>query len=380
MKKWKIILLIIFIFVLLFPLQAKAEEMTETDVQREIMEEFDFSEIDKMMKEIFPNEKISFKDTLTKLITGDLKFSFNLVKELVVDQFTYELRNSKAVMIQIMLLVIVAAVFSNFSSVFNSTQVSEISFSMLYMLLITICLNNFRVLVDATAANLENLLEFMEILAPIYFMGVAFATGSSTSIGFYQVVLIIIFVVELLILNLLIPLTQIYLVMRVLNELSPEIHLSKFAELLETIISWTLKTLLASIIGLNVIQGLLSPAIDSLKRSIVAKGTEAIPIIGDAIGGATEVVFGTAVLIRNGIGILGLIVCLVICLAPLIQMAMTTLIYQLVAAMIQPISDKRLVDCVSSVADGSKLLLRIVFTTGVLFLLTIAVVATTTGG
>ena len=61
-------------------------------------------------------------------------------------------------------------------------------------------------------------------------------------------------------------------------------------------------------------------------------------------------------------------------------MAVTALFYQVIAALIQPISDKRMVDCVSSIADGSKMLLRIVFTTAMLFLLTIAVVAATTGG
>ena len=60
--------------------------------------------------------------------------------------------------------------------------------------------------------------------------------------------------------------------------------------------------------------------------------------------------------------------------------AVTALLYQVIAALIQPISDKRMVDCVSSIADGSKMLLRIVFTTAILFLLTIAVVAATTGG
>lgn len=390
MKSWKALILIVF---LLFPMTVQAtqteetsqineetEEISQEEVQDSLMDKFDFSEIDGMLAEIFPDEKLNFRDVLTGLITGDLEFSFELIKQLIVDQFTYEMRNSRSGMIHILLLVIIAAIFTNFSSVFKTTQVAEISFSMLYMFLITICLNNFRILVDAAALNLERLLEFMRLLGPVYFFAVAVASGSSTSVTFYQLVLLLIFFVEILILNFLIPLTQIYLVIRILSEFSPEIHLTKFAELIETIVSWTLKTLLAGVVGLNVIQGLLSPAIDSVKRSLVTKGSEAIPIIGDAIGGAAEVVLGTAVLIRNGIGVVGMIVCLVICLAPLIQMAVTALLYQLVAALIQPVSDKRMVDCVSSIADGSKMLLRIVFTTGVLFLLTIAVVATTTGG
>lgn len=382
MKRWKALILTIFLMFPVIANTAMAQETTQNtqDVQDSLLNKFDFSEIDDMLAEIFPNEKLNVREVLGGLITGDLELSFDLVKQVIVDQFNYELRNSRSGMIHILLLVIVAAIFTNFSSVFKSTQVAEISFSMLYMFLITICLSNFRILVDAASMNLERLLEFMKLLGPVYFFAVAIASGSSTSVMFYQLVLLLIFFVEMLILNFLIPITQIYLMMRILSELSPQIHLTKFAELIETVVSWTLKTLLAGVIGLNVIQGLLSPAIDSVKRSLITKGTGAIPIIGDAISGTAEVVFGTAVLIRNGIGVVGMIVCLVICLAPLIQMAVTALLYQVIAALIQPISDKRMVDCVSSIADGSKMLLRIVFTTAILFLLTIAVVAATTGG
>ena len=381
MKKFTLMILILF---LIFPITVRASEAEETvsqeEVQDSLLQKFDFSEIDDMLAEIFPNKKLNVREVLGGLITGDLKLSFELIKQVIVDQFTFEMRNSRSGMIHILLLVIVAAIFTNFSSVFKSTQVAEISFSMLYMFLITIVLNNFRILVDAASVNLERLLEFMKLLGPVYFFAVALASGSSTSVMFYQLVLLLIFFVEMLILNFLIPITQIYLMIRILSELSPQIHLTKFAELIETVVSWTLKTLLAGVVGLNVIQGLLSPAIDAVKRSIITKGTGAVPIIGDAISGTAEVIFGTAVLIRNGIGVVGMIVCLVICLTPLIQMAVTSLLYQVIAALIQPISDKRMVDCVSSIADGSKMLLRIVFTTAMLFLLTIAVVAATTGG
>ena len=381
----KIVKMLIFVMCLFFSMQVKAAnvevaDVKATDVEEELSSRYDFTEIDKMLEEIFPEEKLNFKDTIAGLISGDLEFSIDLFKQLIGDQLSYEIDSSKTGIIHILLLVIIAAIFSNFSGVFKSTQVAEISFSMLYMLLITICLNNFRILIEAATANVDRIMEFMKLLGPLYFMAVAIATGSATSLTFYQLVLLLIFLIELLIRNFLIPMTQIYMVIRILDEFSPEIQLSKFAELMETIISWSLKTLSAGIIGLNIIQGLLTPAIDSVKRSLVLKGGEALPIVGDAIGGAAEVVLGTAVLIKNGIGVAGMIICLVMCLVPIIQIAITSLMYQLIAALIQPVSDKRMVNCVSSVADGSKILLKIVFTTGVLFLITIAVVATTTGG
>ncbi len=376
----------IFLCCLFIPMTVTAtgteetEEVTQEEVQDEWLEQYDFSDIDKLLEDIFPKEKLTLRKMITELVSGETELSFELVKQLVSDRFFYEIESNRSGLIHMLLLVIVAAIFANFSGVFQGTQVSEISFYVLYMLLISICLNNFRILVEATAANLQQLTDFMKLLGPVYFLAVAFATGSSTSIAFYQLVLLIIYLVELLIQSFLIPLVQIYLIVRILGGLSPEIHLTKFAELIETIVSWSLKTLLAGVIGFNVIQRLLAPAIDSVKRSILTKGSGAIPIIGDAISGTAEVVLGTAVLIKNGIGVAGMVVCLVVCMTPLIQMAVTTLMYKLVAALIQPISDKRMVECVSAIADGANMLLKIVFTTGVLFLITIAIVATTRGG
>lgn len=383
------IILCIFIVILgcfFSPRTVYATEIRDKDEQAElqkeaeetIWKEFEFSEIEDLLDDIFPEKKTDFQDLIKKMLSGQTEPSLQVIGEMISDQFFYEWKSSKAGMVHILLIVIVAAVFTNFSNVFQNQQISEISFYVLYLLLITIGLNSFRILIVSASENLERLIGFMKVLGPVYFLAVAFAAGSSTSILFYNLVLLLIYLVELVILNFLIPFVQVYIVIKVMNNLSEEDYLSKFAELCETVIAWTLKTLLAGVTGVNIIQGLLSPAIDSLKRSVVGRSAEAIPVVGDAIGGVTEVMLGTAVLIKNGIGVAGALVCIGICLVPIIQMAVVTLLYKLIAAMIQPVSDKRIVGCISSIADGSQMLLRIIFTTGVLFLLTIAVVTATT--
>lgn len=383
------IILCIFIVILgcfFSPRTVYATEIRDKDEQAElqkeaeetIWKEFEFSEIEDLLDDIFPEKKTDFQDLIKKMLSRQTEPSLQVIGEMISDQFFYEWKSSKAGMVHILLIVIVAAVFTNFSNVFQNQQISEISFYVLYLLLITIGLNSFRILIVSASENLERLIGFMKVLGPVYFLAVAFAVGSSTSILFYNLVLLLIYLVELVILNFLIPFVQVYIVVKVMNNLSEEDYLSKFAELCETVIAWTLKTLLAGVTGVNIIQGLLSPAIDSLKRSVVGRSAEAIPVVGDAIGGVTEVMLGTAVLIKNGIGVAGALVCIGICLVPIIQMAVVTLLYKLIAAMIQPVSDKRIVGCISSIADGSQMLLRIIFTTGVLFLLTIAVVTATT--
>lgn len=373
MKK---IILFMCILCFCFPLHAQAAE-TRQETEESLFAEFEFSEMESFLKKIFPNEKMGFQEMIKGLISGEIEFSTKFLGDLISKQFFYEFKNTKSALIHVIAIVIIAAVFRNFSGVFQNSQISETCFYVLYMLLITICLNSFRILIASASSGITTLLEFLKLLGPIYFMAVAFATGSVTSIAFYNMILLLICIVELLIQSFLIPLVQIYIVIRILNDLSTEEYLSKFGDLLHTIIVWTLKTLLGAVIGINLIQGLLAPAIDSVKRSVVVRSGEAIPIIGDVLGGASEVVLGTAVLIKNGIGVAGAVICIAICMAPVVQMAVVTLMYKLTAALIQPISEKRIVGCISSMADGAEILLRIIFTSGVLFLITIAMVANT---
>lgn len=350
----------------------------EREIQEEILSRFDFDEIDASLKELFPEERLEFRSVLEDVLSGDLTLTAELFNQLIADQFTYAVRTGKDQLVHMLMIALIAAVFSNFSKVFQSRQLSEISFYALYLLMIALALNTFSAVTKWVESGIETLTSFMGVFCPLYFAAVAVAKGSVTAVAFYQLVLFLIYLVELLISSILLPAIHIYMLVRVLNDLSLEGYLTKFAELIELCVSWSLKTLLACVVGINVIQGMISPAIDSVKRSILTRGAEAIPGVGDALGGMAEVAVGTAVLVKNGIGMTGALICVSLCLVPLIQVACVALLYKLAAAVIQPVSDPRITGCVETVGEGVRLLMRVVFTTGVLFLLTVAVVSAVT--
>ena len=211
--------LCIFIVILgcfFFPRTVHATEIRNKDEQAELQkeaeetlwEEFEFSEIEDLLDDIFPEKKTDFQDLIKGMLNGETEPSLQVIGEMISDQFFYEWKSSKAGMVHILLIVIVAAVFTNFSNVFQNKQISEISFYVLYLLLITIGLNSFRILIVSASENLERLIGFMKVLGPVYFLAVAFAAGSSTSILFYNLVLLLIYLVELVILNFLIPYTE----------------------------------------------------------------------------------------------------------------------------------------------------------------------------
>lgn len=372
--------------------QEKAESMgivyaSETeDVQisdktqnMELLESMDFTDIDRMMEDLFPQERMEFADAVRQIMMGNTDVGRDAIKEMLWERIFGAWEVNRKSILYLILLAIASAVFIGFSDIFQTRQVSQISFYMIYLLVMGICLASFQAASEWMANGVHTLTGFMKVLYPVYFAAVTVAKGSISSLAFYHLAIILIVVIEELLLHLIVPGIHMYVIIRVMNSLQSEDYLSKFAELLDTAIGWGLKTLMGGMIGLNVIQGMLGPAIDTVKRSAVTRGMEMVPGVGDLLRGTAEVALGTAVLIKNSIGIVGMFLCLVLCLAPLLQLAVITLGYKLAAALVQPVSDKRIIECISGVGEGCKMLMNCIFVTGILFLVTVAIVSYTTG-
>jgi stage III sporulation protein AE len=163
------------------------------------------------------------------------------------------------------------------------------------------------------------------------------------------------------------------------NNLSKEDMLSRLADLFSTAISWLLKSMLAAVVGFHAIQGLIVPVVDQVKRSALLKASEALPGIGDALGGVTETILGAGVLLKNAIGVAGLIAIIIMSAVPFLKLLMITVVYKIGCAALQPISDKRFIECINASAKSAAMLLQTVFVGAVLFLLSITIVAVTSG-
>ena len=353
-------------------------QISDKTQNTELLETMDFTDVDRMMEELFPQETMGFADAVRQIMLGNTDAGRETMKEMLWERIFGAWEVNRKSILYLILLAIAAAVFIGFSDIFQTRQVSQISFYMIYLLVIGICLTSFQAASEWMANGVHTLTGFMKVLYPVYFAAVTVAKGSVSSLAFYHLAIILIVVIEELLLHLIVPGIHMYVIIRVMNSLQSEDYLSKFAELLETAIGWGLKTLMGGMIGLNVIQGMLGPAIDTVKRSAVTRGMEMVPGVGDLLGGTAEVALGTAVLIKNSIGIVGMFLCLVLCLAPLLQLVVITLGYKLAAALVQPVSDKRITECIGGVGEGCRMLMNCIFVTGILFLVTVAIVTYTT--
>lgn len=375
---WMIIVL--FLLIILFLLTSKEKVYASAVITGENLDsDFDYNEIQQVIDDVLSSDNnINFEDYVTSLVTGERKFSLKQIGQDIQDAIVKEIRSNTGILTSLISIAVIAAVFTNFSYAFQNTQVAETGFYVAYLLLFSVLTASFISAATLAANTISAVLSFMKALVPAYFLSVAFVSSAGTSMVYYQVTLFLITFVDVLLVKLIIPMINIYLIVSMANNLSKEDLLSKLADLLSIVIKWLLKTLLGLVVGFNTIQGLILPVSDNIKKSALLKLAGAIPGVGDVLGSVTEGVFGAGILLKNAIGVAGVIVILVICALPILKLAITTLIYRVSSAAVQPISDKRMLNCVTASADAAALLLQTVLVGAVLFLLTITIIAATT--
>lgn len=341
--------------------------------------DINYQEVQQVIDEILSgNEKINFEDYVSNLISGKTEFSLNQISKDIKNGILNELKGNIGTLTSLLSVAIIAAVFTNFSHAFQNSQVAETGFYVAYLLLFSVLTASFISAANLAAVTISKVLNFMTVLVPTYFITVAFTSSASTSMVYYQATLFLITFADALLIKVIIPAINIYLITSMANNLSKEDLLSKLSELMAVVIKWVLRTLLAVVLGFNAVQGLILPVADNLKKSVFMKAAGAIPGVGDILGGVTESILGAGILLKNSVGIVGVIIIIIVCAVPIFKLAATTLIYKVSCAAVQPISDKRMLNCINSSAEASALLLETVFVGAVLFLLTIAMVAAST--
>jgi stage III sporulation protein AE len=225
---------------------------------------------------------------------------------------------------------------------------------------------------------MEQSIEFMQTLIPVYCLVMVFASGSGMSLGFYQTAFVVIYIIQWIFIRFLIPLIHGYVLVEICDHYAAKRRLGGLSSLLKNIVEGSMKLSGMAVLALNVVQAIVLPARDALTGGYVARAVSLIPGIGNTVSGVTELLLGSGILLRNAVGAAALIVLFVIGGVPWIKLACMCLLYQVALAIAEPLADHRVVGCVRGVAEGSALYRKLLAYSMALFLLTVAL-ATSSG-
>lgn len=353
------------------------EDQTTADEQAALSLDMlgDFSDIEKAVSEAMTVESsISFKEILQALMKGSLDSAGQMLVQMIKEQITGGIYENQQLLFKIACFAVIGAIFTNFAMAFSKEQVAETGFYLTYTLLMTLMMTSFIMTAAIITNVLKSLTGFMKVLLPTFCAALTFTTGSLLSGAYYELMMAAIAIADWLMSTLIMKLIQIYVLTALVNHISKEDYLSKLSELLALLIRWSIRTVVGVILGINILQTMLLPAIDRAKGTAAYKLISALPGVGAAMNTALGAVIGSGVLIRNVLGMGSLIVILLICVVPVVRVCMVFLSYKVVQAVIQPVTDKRLLDGMESMTQGVGMLLQVLIGCVLMFILSLAVV------
>lgn len=341
MKK---IFIMTILFLIFIPSICTATETTSQDVLQSQQEELNISSFIKEAQKYTQNtfKDIDVNELFTSAITG--KIDNDTIIKSIVSLVGKEVLNCATVLGSILVIIIIHSILKSISEGLENKNVAQITYYVQYILIVTLIMANFSDILQMVKTSIQNLVGFMNSLVPLL-ITLMLTTGNFASAGILEpIILFIITFIGNFITTILLPFVLISTALAIISKVSSRIQVDKLSKFFNSTVVWTLGVVLTLFVGIISVEGSLSSTVDG----ITAKTTKAavsnfIPVVGKILGDAVDTVMGCSNILKNAVGIVGVVVVIAICVGPIIKLAILMGLYYLAGAVCQPIADEKIV-------------------------------------
>ncbi|MDB5083342.1 MAG: stage sporulation protein [Bacilli bacterium] len=300
--------------------------------------------------------------TLQGVLTGLLRYLFDEI-----------VKNSK-LLATIILLAVFAAILENMKSALEQTTVSKVAFAVSYLVLIVLAINSFTTATGYAKDAIQSMVDFMMATIPLLLALLA-STGSVSSVAMmHPLILFTINAVSELVGTLIFPLLFFSAVLEIVSVLSDKYQVTRLANFLRNCAIALLGVFLSVFLGVVSVKGAAGAVVDGVTlRTAKYVSSTFIPVVGKMFSDAADTVMGASLLVKNAVGLAGVLVLLLICAFPAIKIISLALIYHLSAAMLQPLGDTPVINSLSIMGKCLVLVFAALATVGMMFFLAITI-------
>ena len=236
-------------------------------------------------------------------------------------------------------------------------------------------MSNFTEIIKLVKETASNLVGFINVLIPLLLTLMIYTGNVATSTLIEPIILFVCNFTGNIIADVLIPIVLVIVVFLIISKVSEKIQIEKMAKFLKSGVIWFLGIFLTIFVGVVSLEGTLSSSVDGITaKTAKAAVSSVIPVVGKILGDVVDSVLGCGVVLKNAVGIIGVVVIIGICIIPIIKIATLSIIYSLASAVVQPIADEKIVKLLDEMSGVFKLLLAILCSLSVILIIGITMV------
>ncbi|MEH7237022.1 stage III sporulation protein AE [Bacillus sp. JJ1562] len=383
-KAFSFLILLLFFFSLPQIVQASPsqQEIIDNQIQNQVEEQLETLGIDEIKQ--FWDEIVteyggylpeSQKGSLLEFIRGEKELSLKEWLLGLVKFVFHELIANGKLLSTLIMLTIFSMFLQTLQNSFEKSAVSKVAYSIVYMVLIIIALNSFRVAIMYTEEAIQSMINFILALVPLLLALVASSGGIASAAFFHPLILFLMNTSGLLIQYIVLPLLFMSALLSIVSTLSEQYKVTQLAKLLRNVSIGIIGVFLTIFLGVISVQGTTTAVADGITiRTAKFLTGNFIPVIGRMFTDATDTVISASVILKNTVGIFGVVILLLIATFPAIKVLSLAIIYKLAAALLQPLGGGPVIECLDIISKSVIYIFAALAIVSLMFFLSITVI------
>ena len=180
-------------------------------------------------------------------------------------------------------------------------------------------------------------------------------------------ILFVITLVDNIIVKIIIPFSLISVALSIVSNISDKVRIEKLSKFLNSSAIWILGLILTIFVGVTSLEGSITSGVDGLTvKTTKAAVSSVIPVVGKILGDAVETVMGCTNILKNAVGIVGILIIIGICINPIIKILILMIAFYIGAAICEPLADEKIVKLLEQIGKTYKLFLAILVSVSVM--------------
>jgi len=292
------------------------------------------------------------RDLIKKIVTGQFSLNLRDFGIHIARIFYREVMENLGLIIRIMALAVVCGVLKNMQDSFQSVSAAEVAYFVCYMVVALMVIHSIMSAVEVGRKAVDTMTSFTQGFFPVLLALLVSIGGVTSSAILKPTVGLLAGFMGMVLEHVMFPLILASVVVIMINHISDKVQLNRLSSLLKNICEWTLGFIFTAFVGALVVQGVMAASIDgvSIRTAKFAVDTF-VPVVGKMFAQAVDMVVGCSLLIKNAVGLVGLLVIASICLYPVLKILGLMAVYKLASAVLEPVTDKRIADCLNDIGN-----------------------------
>ncbi len=315
----------------------------------------------------------SFQDVVEDIVSGTFSpDSQNLINTLI-SLFLGELKTAFALIGSIAALILISAFINNLHQSFGKNAVSRATGLAVFVYIAAISATAFQSAAYYVTSTLGDITLFVHSIIPS--MAALCLSGGevATATMAHPVIFFICSAAGTLIKNIITPLVLLRAVCTLLCAVTGNSSLNEFSELFTKLHKTLLSLSMSLFAGILGISSFAAASFDNLAaRGVKFAISASVPVVGGSISEAMSSVAGSAMLLKNAVGLGGVVVVFAMFALPLLKIWALSLAFRITAAFTAPVSEKRVSETLRKLGDCIDMLFSSIASMGTIMIIALA--------